>query len=430
VSTESPSLPAGIPTAGGVGAESRRFRAGSRWPFRWVAFALSVTAFGAGIPTPIYPLYEQQFHFGAGVLALVFGAYTAGVFVTLFFVAPFSDTLGRKPLLYTGMALTALSGVVFLLSSGVADLALARIVSGLAVGATTSIATAAMAGLEPRGDQHHVARVAVAANFGGVASGILLSGLLVEYAPAPTHLVFAVLIGASVLGFLVVATVPETVPHPKGPHAFRMQHVVVPREIWKPFWVSAGALSACYAIYGLFGALAPSFLRVNLGLSNYAAAAAVISVMFGMAALIQLGLGQVRDRRALLLGSPILVVGLAIFVVSGPLSSLPVLITGAGVIGIGVGFAYMGSVTLIDRIAPPALRGEILSGFYLAGYLSLAVPTIGVAAASTVVGLETAGVWFGSVLGVVVLGLFLALRRIPIPPGGGGRPRASRPKPG
>ena len=45
-------------------------------------------------------------------------------------------------------------------------LALARFIAGFVLGATTSVATAAMSDLEPYRDQHHVV-VAVAANFGG-----------------------------------------------------------------------------------------------------------------------------------------------------------------------------------------------------------------------------------------------------------------------
>lgn len=418
-------LPSGASPINAAAASARRLTGGSRWPFRWVALALSVTAFGAGLPTPIYSIYEQEFHFSAPVLGVVFGAYTAGVFLTMFVVAPLSDAWGRKPVLYSGMALTALSGVVFLLASGIPLLGFARVVSGLAVGATTSTATAAMAGLEPRGDQHHVARVAVAANFGGVASGVLLSGLWVEYGPDPTHLVYLVLVAAGFLGAVGVAASPETVAVTDRHRRLSVGRLRIPPEERVSFWVSAGALAACYSIYGLFGALAPSFLRVGLHVENYAEAAGFVSVMFGMAALVQLGLGEVRDRRALLIGLPVLVLGIAVFVLSLPLGSVPLLVAGAAVVGTGVGFAYMGSVTLIDRISPGAIRSEILSAFYLTGYLALAVPTIGVAVALDEIGLDGAGLAFGAVLGAVVLVLFFVLRRTPTPPGGEGRPRPS-----
>lgn len=395
----------------------------SRWPFRLVGFALAVTAFGAGIPTPLYSVYQEQMQFNASTLALIFGAYTLGVLVTMFLVSPLSDGIGRKPVLYLGLGLTAVGGVLFILASTPLGLAVARIASGLAVGATTGTATASMASLEPRADQHHVARVAVAANFGGVASGILLSGVLVQYVWAPTQLVFLVLVLVSALGVLAVAWTPETVRDPLPFRAIRVQRISVPEAIRVPFWISVGGLTACYSIYGLFAALAPGYLRVGLSVGNHAESAGVIAAMFGVAALAQLALGQVRDRDALLVGFPLLLVSLGVMVLSLVYGSLPLLAAAAILLGTAIGFAFMGAVTLVDRVAPSVERGEILSGFYLSGYLAVAIPTLGVAVAADAVGLASAGVGFGIALAAFAGALTWVTWRTPTPPGGEGWPR-------
>jgi MFS family permease len=144
--------------------------------------------------------------------------------------------------------------------------------------------------------------------------------------------------------------------------------------------------------------------------------------MFGMAAIIQIGLGQVRDRRALLIGLPVMIFGVALVTLSIPLGSWAVLTAGAAVLGAGVGYAYMGSVTLIDRTAPPELRGEILSAYFVAGYLALAVPTIGIGLSAIIFGLPAAAAAFGIALAITVALLLGFLTRTPTPPGGEGRP--------
>jgi MFS family permease len=96
-------------------------------------------------------------------------------------------------------------------------------------------------------------------------------------------------------------------------------------------------------------------------------------------------------------------------------------------LGFALGLTFMGSVTLVDRVCPPAKRGEILAGFYSAGYLALSVPTVGVALASEQIGLTAAGIGFASLLAVAVAFLYWGTYRTPTPPGGGGRPRESRP---
>jgi predicted MFS family arabinose efflux permease len=396
---------------------ARVFFHGPRGPFRWAAFVLAVTAFGAGAPTPLYAAYQHRFGFGATTLGLIFGAYTLGVFLTLFLLAPQAGRIGRKPLLALGMVLTAVAAALFIVADSPLLLALARIVSGLSVGATTSVATGIMGDVEPDHDEHHVARVAVAANVGGVATGVLLSGALVELAPAPTALIYLVLAGLAAVGLLATAALPRT----EG--SAGTWRIAVPRSLRGPFWISVGSIVATYALYGLFAAIAPSFLREGLGLTAPAAIGAVVALMFGSAAIVQLATAQTRDRRALLWGLPTMLVGLAILGVALRVDLLPVFLLATLVIGGSVGLVFMGGTTLIDRVAPKDQRFEILAGYYVAGYLAVAVPTLGVAFASDHIGLSSAGILFVVCVGAAVAAVFGGTYRTPTPPGGGGRPR-------
>ncbi|MGA8543410.1 MAG: MFS transporter [Thermoplasmata archaeon] len=396
-----------------------------RRAFRWTAYVLAVTAFGAAIPTPLYPIYSLRFHFTSGVLGLVFACYSFGVLLTIFLVAPQAERVGRKKLLYFGMVFTALAMVVFTFATGVAWLALGRAVTGVGVGLTTSVATAAMTDLEPYRDKHHVARVAVAANFGGFAVGALLSGIFLQYGPDPVQLVYLLPVIATALGFWAVSTTPETATSIGTQRGPLVQRVSVPANIRTPFWVGAGGLAACYSMYGFFAALVPSYLRSGLGVLSPAAEGGIVALMFGMAAISQLATSEIRDRRALLVGFPLLLVAVAALVIILSLSTPVPLLLVAPVMGVAVGLTFMGSITLVDRVAPEGQRGEILAGYYSAGYLALAIPTIGVAEASDQIGLSAAGGLFGILLALAVAILYVGIARTPTPSGGGGRPRDS-----
>ncbi|HUZ80214.1 MAG TPA: MFS transporter [Thermoplasmata archaeon] len=398
---------------------------GPRGAFRWTAYVLAVTAFAAAVPTPLYPIYEQQFGFSSGILGLVFGAYTAGVLLTLFFVAPQAERVGRRRMLYLGMILTAVGAAGFAFAPGVVWLGLARVISGMGVGVTTSVATAAMSDLEPYRDQHHVARVAVAANFGGFAIGVVLSGFLVEYAPYPMELVYLLPVLASLIGLFAVYVTPETAAALGSNLRIQIQRISVPPTLRRWFWVAAGGVAACYSIYGLFAALMPSYLRSDLGISSPLAAGAFVALMFGMAAATQLATAQIHDRRALLVGFPVLLGALVALVLILPLTLWTLMALVSAGLGVSVGLTFMGSVTLIDRVTPEERRGEILAGFYCAAYLALSIPTIGVAEASEAIGLTHAGILFGGILAVAVALLYLGTYRTPTPVGGGGRPRST-----
>jgi len=401
-------------------------RRGPRTSFRWTAYALGVTAFAAAIPTPLYPTYEHQFDFSSGVLGLMFAAYTPGVFLTLFFVAPQAERIGRKNLLYLGLGFTILSAGIFAFAPNVLGLALGRFVAGLAVGATTSVATAAMTDLEPRRDQHHVARVAVAANFGAFAIGVLLSGYFVSHVADPTQLVFLLPVLASLVGILAVSVTPETATALGEARSRWIQRISVPASVRAPFWVAVGGIAACYSIYGLFAALVPSYVRTVLGIASPLSAGGIVALMFGTAALTQLATSQIRDRRALLVGFPVLLGALVAFVLILPFASWVLLVLVAAALGGAVGLTFMGSATLSDRIASEEDRGELLAGYYLGGYLALAVPTIGVAESSDLIGLANAGILFGVILAFAVAVLYWRCYRTPTPPGGGGQPRSVR----
>lgn len=399
---------------------------GPRGYFRWTAYVLAVTAFAAAIPSPLYPVYEQHFRFTAGVLGLVFAAYTPGVLLTLFLVAPQAEFVGRRRLLTLGMALTAIGALVFAAAPGVVWLALGRFLSGLAVGTTTSVATAAMSDLEPNRDPHHVARVAVASNFGGFAVGVGLSGVFVQFGPFPTELVYLLPVLAASVGFLAVHVTPETATEMGARSSWRIQRIRVASSIRRPFWVAAGGITACYSIYGFFAALIPSYVRNGLDDPRAAAVGAIVALMFGMAAVCQLGTAQIRDRRALLLGFPVMLLSLGTLVLILPLDNTGLLLLATGVLGVSVGLTFMGSTTLVDRVTTEEERGETLAGYYSAGYLALAAPTIGVAELSVHVGLTDAGILFGAVLACAVALLYVVILQTPTPPGGGGRPRDRR----
>ena len=52
----------------------------------------------------------------------------------------------------------------------------------------------------------------------------------------------------------------------------------------------------------------------------------------------------------------------------------------------GQGLAYLGSLALLNQIAPPHQRGEVTSGFYIATYLGVALPVLGVGFGAQLVG--------------------------------------------
>jgi len=132
---------------------------------------LTITMLGTTLPTPLYVIYQAQWHFSAAIVTVTFAAYAVAVLATLLLAGRSSDQAGRKPVLAIALASSALSTVVFILAPDVGVLVAGRILSGLSAGLMTGTATATLTELVPARASRRASLVATAANMGGLGLG-------------------------------------------------------------------------------------------------------------------------------------------------------------------------------------------------------------------------------------------------------------------
>src|SRR5580704_11486436 len=185
-----------------------------RVAFWLVASVLAALMLGTTLPTPLYVVYQAQWHFSAAIVTVTFAVYAAAVMATLLLAGRSSDEAGRKPVLAVALGASALSTVVFILAPDVGVLIAARIVSGLSAGLMTGTATATLTELVPASAGRRASLVATAANMGGLGLGPLVAGLFAQYLPHPTTLVFAAYLAVLAAAAIILLLVPETV-HPR-----------------------------------------------------------------------------------------------------------------------------------------------------------------------------------------------------------------------
>ena len=114
-----------------LAAELSRRATRRRAAFWLLAFVFAATMLGTTLPTPLYVIYQAQWHFPAAIITLIFAVYAAGVLAALLLAGRSSDQAGRKPVLAVALAASALSTVVFIFAPDVGVLLVGRIVSGL-----------------------------------------------------------------------------------------------------------------------------------------------------------------------------------------------------------------------------------------------------------------------------------------------------------
>jgi predicted MFS family arabinose efflux permease len=377
--------------------------------FWLVAYALFALLVGATIPTPLYTIYQGRFGFSAGVLTVVFTVYMVAALVCLIFVGPLSDRVGRKRVLLPALGLAIAGSAVFVFAQGVGWLLVARVLQGLGVGATLGTAVATLTELEPHGDHRRAARVGAMAAVGGLAIGPLTSGVLAEYGPWPTVLVFVVHLGLLFPALLGVWAMPETVEQAMiGGVSSRPTLLSVPQEIREPFAFASVAAFGAFGVAAVYMCLGPSITETLLGVDSRMAAGAIVFAFMGTSAVGQLGFRGWPIRRAMVVGPVLLAVGLGLIVVALFQWSVPVFVTGTLISGLGHGLAFLGSQQLVDWVAPENVRGAIFSAFYVVIYLGAALPALGVGFGADVVGFLAAVVTFAVAIGALDLGVGIA----------------------
>jgi MFS family permease len=356
-------------------AQLRRPAGRGRLAFWLMVFIFAAAMLGTTLPTPLYVIYQEQWHFSAVLITVIYAIYAGGVLAALLLAGRSSDQAGRKPVLAVALVASALSTVLFIVAANLATIAVARVLSGLSAGLVTGTATAALTELRP-GDRR-ASLAATAANMGGLGLGPLVAGLFAQYAPHPTTLVFEVylaLLAAAALGLWLV---PETVSPRRRP-VLRFAGLGLPERGRTEFVAAMAAGFSAFSLLGLLSALAPTFLASVMHVHSHAVAGAVVFAVFAAGTVTQVLVFRLPGREVVLAGLGLFMAGLALIVAALAAAQVALFLTGSIVAGVAVGGVFFGSLATANRLAPPERRAQAISAYFVASYCGLIIPVVGV----------------------------------------------------
>jgi MFS family permease len=389
-----------------MNARSRpAWRAGGNSSGFWVvAGAFAIAMAFTTVPTPLWSLYAQRDHFSSLTVTVVFAVYALAVALSLFLAGHLSDSYGRRRVLMPALALQIVAGVVFLVWPSLPGLLLARVISGLGIGAVTATATAWLAELHSA-DPQRTRTVATAANLGGLGLGGLISGALAQWAGHALLVPFAVFTVALVLAWLALLVAPETRPRTSPPPRYRPQRVAVPAGSRGRFFAAALGAAITFSVFGLLTSLAPAFLAQTLHQPSHALAGAVSFAVFATAALAQTLTASRTTHQLLTAAIPTLLAGLALLTIAVwlPSPSFGVFLAGDIVVGAGSGLMFKGAIATVTELSTREHRAEALAGLFLACYLGLAIPVIGLGALTQITSTRVSLLAFAALLALAIL---------------------------
>lgn len=362
----------------------------------------------SSVPSPLYALYREAWHFSAFMLTLVFGVYALALLAALLVFGRLSDHLGRRPVVLLSLLLQAGSVLLFHQARGVGWLLAARLLQGVATGIATATVSAGLIDLH----RERGALLNGIAPLLGMAVGVLSTSALVQYGGDAMHEPYAALLAVFALQFAAVCCMSETVSPRAGAWRSLRPQLALPAAA-RP--VLAGVLplnTALWAMGAFFFSLGPTLARQVNGqasalLSGMLPALPVLGAVAAILVVRQRPAPGVLRSAALWLAG-----GQAVVLLGVQQHATAALFGGALLAGVGFGAAFNASLRLLAAAASdPHERAGLMASFYVLSYLAFSLPALGAGWLAGHWSLERTSLLYGAVLIVLALLAWLGMRR-------------------
>jgi hypothetical protein len=366
-----------------------------------VAGVLFLLLFASAAASPLYGVYQAQWRFSATTLTAVFAVYVLVLLLTLLVFGSLSDYLGRRRVIAVALAAGAGACGLFLAAHGVGLLFAARALSGVSAGAATSAGGAALVDLQPEGSGRAPV-VTSAVILLGLGVGGLGTSALVQYAPAPTHLVWWLLLGASAAAAIAVLAIPETAPGRAGVLASLRPRAAVPRQARGMFAVALPVMIAAPAVNGFYLSLGPSLAAQVLRSPDLVWGGLVIFLVTGTGAAATVAFRGLSGPAAMLAGCLFLLAGAVMTLAAIETASAAAFLAGTAVAGAGVGTGFfLGAYRILTPLAGPGQRAGLVAAIWIVFYLAFSVPVVAAGVATTHFGLHQTAEGYSAALAVL-----------------------------
>jgi MFS family permease len=358
-------------------------------------------------PTPLYQLYQEQLQFSSAVLTLIFGVYALSLLAALLTVGSLSDFLGRKPVIFTAVMLNAVAMLLFIYADSVTWLISARVLQGFATGMATAVLSATLLDT----DRQQGPLINSVAPLIGMALGGLGCGLLAQFAPAPLHLTYWLLLALFAMQAVYVWRLPESVSSQPGVWASLRPTLHVPVQARSTLWRVLPLNTATWALGGFYASLAPSLVRTATGSTSNLIGGSTVAALTLTGALMIYTLRNRAAARSLQLGASLLPIGLILILLGVHNASLSLFFLGTLIAGCGFGAGFLGAVRSLVPLALPHERAGLMSAYYVLSYLAFCLPSLLAGNLTYIFGLVTTTDGYGAVLIILSLSALFALMR-------------------
>lgn len=375
----------------------------------WVVTAVFILS---NSPTPLYVYWQQSLNFSTGTLAVIFACYIAGLLGTLLIAGQLSDRYGRKMMLYPGLLAALLACALFSVAQSVAVLAIARLLSGIAVGTAVSAGMAAVGDLGGIERRRQAALLASVSMVLGAGLGPLLAGAIAQWVTSPVMPVFGVEFAILLSALIILFFLPLRAAKRQERKPLRLRLPTVPADNRRHLLYGIGTFGPGITATSFMLALGPSLLSRLLDVSSPMVAGGMACAMFLSATGVQFMVRQWKVRSIFLASTLATIACMASLTLAVQASLAGVLILAALFAGVGQGLGQLGGLTLIGLYVADGRRAEANAVLNIGGYLPACLLPVAAGYAIDLLGLTNGAALFALILSLAaaVGGFFIFTR--------------------
>jgi MFS family permease len=322
--------------------------------------------------SPLYQRYQSAWHASALIGTIAFATYAVAVIAGLLWLDRLPERFGRRAVLLTSIAGQVIALAMFALADSFTPIIIGRALQGLVSGAVFGTLSALM--IESDKDRGPIASAASPGTGSGV--GALLSGLLIQYVPGPTHTIYLVLGSILVVqGVLVWRLLPDTGKQPV-PVLSLKPRIAVPPHARAAFIACAPVVFVVWGLSGFYAALSPALFRALApGASSWQSVLPLFTLL-GTGTVMSVALRHVSGRAVTIVGLLMTLAGLGVTVAALALSSAGLYLVASVIAGMGFGPGFQGPTRLMTAGTSDRDRPALMAAVFLVAYLGLGAAAI------------------------------------------------------
>lgn len=349
----------------------------------FIAIGLVAALLNSTAPTPLYPLYQQEFNLTSVNMTMIYGAYAGGVIISLISVGNFTKKVSDlRYVIILSLFLVLLGAAVFAFADSSLWLFIARVISGVGTGALTGAANVSLVRYGPNDSGKIAALIATLSFTIGLALGPIISSLSLQLDFYPTVFPFLFIMVFSIVSMLGICFSwskendkdqrSHKVENEDNDRKEGMSNLILYTK--RKFFIISVSLFICWSIAASVFSLGPFIAKSLLGVNDSGIFGYVMAIYLIISGFSQIVSRKMSPERSLFYGVVTIVGSIAILFASIALQSLFLACVGLIIAGYSYGAIFVGCATLINIISPQDRHAKIVSRFYLIAYVANWVP--------------------------------------------------------